>query len=143
MWFDRSLSLGLGRELGAGVVQILAGVARLDLVEGRLDEARNHLDTALRAAEQSGSRVEYPFLAVAYAAMAAARGDADAARALFEIGLSHGRRSGSALQPMVDAELAPLYMSTVGEQPAGVDKARALATPLEDIPMVIRQLIEF
>lgn len=118
-------------------------MARLDLVEGRLDQARDHLATALRAAEHSGSRIEYPVLAVGCAAMAAARGDADAVRALFEMGLSHGRRSGSALWPMIDGELAPLYRSTVGEQPSGLDVARALATPLDDIPMVIRQLMQW
>jgi hypothetical protein len=31
----------------------------------------------------------------------------------------------------------------VGEQPSGLDQARALATPLDDIPMVIRQLMEW
>lgn len=141
MWFDRSISLWSGRELGAGAGQALAGAARLEVLEGRLDEARNHLTTGLAAAERSGSRVEYPFLAIGSAALAAAQGDAPAARALFAMGLSHGKRSGVTVRPMVEAELATLYSATVGEHPERLDDARALATPLADLPVAIRQLI--
>jgi DNA-binding SARP family transcriptional activator/tetratricopeptide (TPR) repeat protein len=141
MWFDRSLALWLARELGAGAPQALAGLARLEILDGNLDAARDHLGTALSTAEGCGSRGEYPFLAVSYAGLMAALGRADAARALFALGLSHGRRSGHELRPIVDGELRELYRSTVGEQPAGADEARALATPLEDVPAVIRRLI--
>ncbi|WP_395726122.1 AfsR/SARP family transcriptional regulator [Nakamurella sp.] len=141
MWFDRSLALWLDRELGAGAGQALAGAARLEVLEGRLDEARNHLTTGLAAAERSGSRVEYPFLAIGSAALAAAQGDAPAARALFAMGLSHGKRSGVTLRPMVEAELATLYRATVGGHPERSDEALALATPLEDLPAAIRKII--
>lgn len=142
MWFDRSLSLWLDRELGAGTGQALAGAARLDILEGRFDDARNHLDTGLTAAERSGSRVEYPSLALGHAALAAARDDPDAARVLFAMARLHGRRVGMHLESMIDAELAPLYRSVVGEQPSGLDEARALATPLEDLPTEIRRLAD-
>lgn len=141
MWFDRSLSLWLDRELGAGAGQVLAGAARLDIVEGRFEDARNYLDTGLTAAEQSGSRVEYPILALGYAALMAAHGDAETAATMFAMALSHGRRAGVALRPMIEAELAPLYRLTVDEQSTRLDEARALATPLDDLPTVIRQLV--
>lgn len=141
MWYDRSLSLWLDRELGAGAGQVLAGAARLAVVEGRLNDAESYVETGLECAERSGSRVDYPFLALGSAALAAARGDGDSARALFAMALCNGRRAGVALRPMIDGELAPLYRQSVGEQPTGLDETRALATPLEDLPTVIRELV--
>ncbi len=141
MWYDRSLSLWLARPLGAGAPQTLAGLARLDIVEGRLNEARAHLDTGLATAEQCGSRVDYPFLAIGYAGLLAAGGHAEAARALFALAMFHGPRAGLALRPMIEAELGPLYASTVGGRTAGSDEARAMTTPLEDLPTVIRRLV--
>lgn len=141
MWFDRAVSLWLDRELGAGAGQTLAGAARLDVIEGRLADARTHLDAGLLAAEKSGSRVEYPFLTIGYAALAAARDDDDTARALFALALSHGRRAGVALRPMIDGELASLYRSKVDRSSPENDEALALTTSLEDLPAIIRRLI--
>lgn len=141
MWFDRAVSLWLDRELGAGAGQTLAGAARLDVIEGRLADARTHLDAGLLAAEKSGSRIEYPFLTIGYAALAAARDDDDTARALFALALSHGRRAGVALRPMIDGELASLYRSKVDRCSPENDEALALTTSLEDLPAIIRRLI--
>jgi len=141
MWFERSLSLWLDRELGAGAGQALAGVARLEILEGRFDVARDHISSGLTAAERSGSRVEYPVLALGAGALAAAAGDDEAANALFAMGLSHGARAGGTLRPIVESELAALYRATVGERPDRLDEARALAVPLEDLPAAIRQAV--
>ena len=139
MWYDRSLSLWLARPLGAA--QTLAGLARLRTVEGRLDEAREHLDTGLATAERCGSRVEYAFLAIGYAGLTAAGGRADSARALFALGLFHGPRAGLALRPVIDAELGPLCRCRrCGSRRPG-EQAQAMATPLEEPPGVIRQLV--
>lgn len=139
LWYDRARSLWVDRAVDSGAGQVMAGIARLALVEGRPADAREHLDRGLAAVEAAGSRVEYPFLALGYAALAAATGDAAAGRALFAIALSHGRRAGVTLAPMVAGELAELYGSTVGEHADRLDETRALATPLEDVPVVIRQ----
>ncbi|WP_420122113.1 BTAD domain-containing putative transcriptional regulator [Nakamurella sp.] len=139
LWYDRALSLWVDRTLESGAGQVLAGIARLALVEGRPDDARRHLDRGLAAVEAAGSRVEYPFLALGYAALAGASGDPAAGRALFAIALSHGRRAGVALGPMIAGELAGIHRATVGDHPDRLDETRALATPLEDVPMVIRQ----
>lgn len=139
LWYDRALSLWVDRTLDAGAGQVLAGIARLALVEGRHDDARRYLDRGLAAVEAAGSRVEYPFLALGYAALAGASGNRAAGRALFAIALSHGRRAGVALGPMVAGELAAIHRATVGDHADRLDETRALATPLEDVPMVIRQ----
>lgn len=139
LWYDRAMSLWVDRSFDSGAGQVMAGMARLALVEGRLPDARAHLDRGLAAVEAAGSRVEYPFLALGYAALAAATGNAEAGRALFAIALSHGRRAGVTLGPMIAGELAALHRATVGEHSDRLDETRALATALEEVPVVIRR----
>ena len=140
MWYDRSLALWLGRELGAGVPQAVAGLARLEIVDGNLEAAREHLSLAVTVAERCGSRGEYPFLAVSNAGLMAAAGDVDTARTLFVLALSHGRRSGHELRQIVEGEFRGLYLAAMDGASPGRDETFALATPLEDMPNTLREL---
>ena len=121
MWFDRSIALWSARDLGPGAPQTLAGLARLDLVEGDLEGARRNLDTALTTAERCGSRGEYPWIVVGYGGLMAALGRREEAATLFGLGLRHGPRAGHDVRRLVDAELAPFFDTAV-------DDPRAMAS---------------
>ncbi len=141
MWYDRSIALWSARDLGAGAPQTLAGLARLDTVEGDLESARQALDTALATAERCGSRAEYPWVAVGYAAVLAASGRLEEARILFGLGLRHGPRVGRDVRRLVEAELAPLFAVAVDDAATLADHPLVLSTPLEDLPTVIERLV--
>ena len=140
MWFDRSIALWSARELGAGAPQTLAGLARLDTVEGDLESARRNLDTALATAERCGSRAEYPWIAVGHAAVLAATGHNEEAAILFGLGLRHGPRVGRDVRRVVEAELAPLYAVAVRDPWTAAGHPLVLSTALEDVPSVIEKL---
>lgn len=141
MWFDRSIALWSARELGAGAPQTLAGLARLDTVEGDLESARRNLDTALATAERCGSRAEYPWIAVGYAAVLAASGREEDAAILFALGLRHGPRVGRDVRRVVEAELAPLYAVAVSDPRTVAQHPLVLSTALEDVPSLIEKLV--
>ncbi len=141
MWYERSVSLWSSRELGPGVPQALAGLARLEVVEGDLDGARRTLEMALATAERVGSRGEYPWVVLGFAAWLAAREDFERAAVLFALGLRHGRRAGHAVSRLAEAELAPFY-ARCRPHSDGVDTDPVVvATKLEDLPAVIAGFI--
>ncbi|MFG1609669.1 BTAD domain-containing putative transcriptional regulator [Actinoplanes sp. NPDC049265] len=141
MWFDRAVALWSARELGPGAPQTLAGLARLDVIEGDHASARRHLDAALATAEQCGSRGEYPWVVLGYAALLAATDRRADAAVLFELGLRHGRAAGHHVRRLVEAELAGLYRAAVPDPGAVRADPRVLTTPLEDLPMVVAQVL--
>ena len=142
MWFDRSIALWLSRELGPGAPQTLAGLARLEVVEGDLASARRHLDTALGTAERCGSRGEYPWVVLGYAALLAADGRHGAAAQLFDLGLYHGRQAGHRVRRLIDAELRPLHRSvTAHDEAAQTIDPLNRTTALEDLPTLVRRVV--
>ena len=141
MWYDRSIALWSARDLGPGAPQTLAGLARLDTVEGDLERARRNLDTALTTAERCGSRAEYPWVAVGYGAVLAAVGRREEAGILFGLGLRHGPRVGRDVRRLVDAELAPYFAGAVEDPAAMAEHPLVVGTALEDLPMVIEKLV--
>ena len=142
MWFDRSIALWSARDLGPGAPQTLAAHGRLNVLEGDWIGARRQLDAALATAERCGSRAEYPWVVLGYAALLAAQHDNDAAAVLFALGLRHGRAAGQNVDRLIDAELAPLYQSVVADSDATNDDPLVLATPLEDLPLIVAQLVD-
>jgi DNA-binding SARP family transcriptional activator/tetratricopeptide (TPR) repeat protein len=141
MWFERSIALWSSRELGPGAPQSLAGLGRLDVIEGDQVSARRHLDAAMATAQRCGSRGEYPWVVLGYAALSAAGGHRDAAAVLFELGLRHGRVAGQHVRRLVDAELAPLYHWAVDDPDAVISDPVVVATPLEDLPLVLAKFV--
>ena len=141
MWYDRSIALWSARDLGPGAPQTLAGLARLDTVEGDLDSARRALDTALATAERCGSRGEYPWIAVGYAAVLAAAGRREESGILFGLGLRHGPRVGRDLRRLVDAELAPFFALAADDPWTSAEHPLVISTPLEDLPALIEKLV--
>lgn len=141
MWYDRSIALWSDRDLGPGAPQTLAGLARLDLVEGDLDGARRQLDTALITAERCGSRGEYPWIVVGYAGLMTAVGRRAEAATLFGLGLRHGPRTGRDVRRLVDAELAPFFEAAVDDPPEMASHPLVLSTALEDLPEVVTKIV--
>jgi DNA-binding SARP family transcriptional activator len=141
MWFERSITLWSSRELGPGAPQTLAGLARLDVLDGDLDSARRHLTVAFSTAERCGSRGEYPWIVLGYAALMAASERPEEAAVLFGLALRHGQRAGHRLQRLVDAELAPLFAAAVGDPAALRTDPRVLATPLDDLPAAVAEIV--
>jgi len=141
MWFDRSIALWSARDLGPGAPQTLAGLARLDLVEGDPEGARRNLDTALTTAERCGSRGEYPWIVVGYGALMAALGRREEAVTLFGLGLRHGPRAGRDVRRIVDAELAPFFGSAVDDTRAMASHPLVMTTALEDLAEVVAGIV--
>ena len=141
MWFERSIALWSSRELGPGAPQTLAGLARLDVVEGDHDAARRRLDAALATAEQCGSRGEYPWVVLGYAALLAAQGRQEDAAVLFELGLRHGQRAGHSVSRLIDAELEALYRGAMTDQDSTRLDPVVLTTSLEDLPAVLGAML--
>ena len=141
MWFDRSIALWSARDLGPGAPQTLAGLARLDLVEGDLDGARRDLDTALTTAERCGSRGEYPWIVIGYGALMAALGRREEAATLFGLGLRHGPRAGHDVRRVVDAELATFFDSAVVDPQAMMSHPLVMTTALEDLPGAVATIV--
>ncbi|HEY5820514.1 MAG TPA: BTAD domain-containing putative transcriptional regulator [Propionibacteriaceae bacterium] len=140
MWYDRSIALWSSRDLGPGAPQTLAGLARLDVAEGDLDGARRHLETALATAERCGSRGEYPWIVLGYAALLAADGEGDRAGVLFELGRRLGRQAGHNVDRLIEAELASAYAAAVVDRPAVLADPVVVTTPLEDVPQLLAKL---
>jgi hypothetical protein len=141
MWFERSITLWSSRELGPGAPQTLAGLGRLDVLEGDLDGARRHLAVALGTAERCGSRGEYPWIVLGYAALMASCQRRDEAAVLFGLALRHGPRAGHCVRRLVEAELAPLYAWAVQDPRSVATDPRVLATPLEDLPAAVAAIM--
>ena len=141
MWFDRSIALWSSRDLGPGAPQTLAGLARLDVVEGDLASARRHLDTALATAERCGSRGEYPWIVLGYAAWCAAENRPKEAAVLFGLGPRHGPRAGHHVQRLIEAELAPFYAAAVEAAPDLASDPVVVSTALEDLPVVVASML--
>jgi len=142
MWFDRAIALWSARELGPGAPQTLAGLGRLEVVEGDYPSARRHLDAALATAERCGSRGEYPWVVLGYAALLAASDRRDAAAVLFELGLRHGRAAGHHVRRLVEAELAPFYRTAVTDPTAVRADPLVMTTLLEDLPLLVAQMLD-
>jgi DNA-binding SARP family transcriptional activator/tetratricopeptide (TPR) repeat protein len=141
MWFERSITLWSSRELGPGAPQTLAGLGRLDALDGDLDGARRHLAVALSTAEGCGSRGEYPWIVLGYAALMAASQRRDEAAVLFGLALRHGPRAGHCVRRLVEAELGPLYAWAVPDPQSVATDPRVLATPLEDLPAALTAIV--
>ncbi|HYI54488.1 MAG TPA: BTAD domain-containing putative transcriptional regulator [Microlunatus sp.] len=141
MWFDRSIALWSARDLGPGAPQTLAGIARLDLVEGDLEGARRNLDTALATAERCGSRGEYPWVVLGYGGLMAACDRPEESLILFGLGLRHGPRAGHHVRRLVDAELAPFFGTAVDDARAMTSHPVVMATALEDLPAVVAKIV--
>lgn len=141
MWYERSITLWSSRELGPGSPQTLAGLGRLDVLDGDLDSAREHLGVALRTAERCGSRGEYPWVVLGYAALMAAAQRREEAAVLFGLGLRHGPRAGIFVRRLVEAELADLYAWAVPDPRQAVNDPRVLGTPLEDLPAALTAIV--
>ena len=141
MWFDRSIALWSARDLGPGAPQTLAGLARLDIVEGDLEGARRHLDTALTTAERCGSRGEYPWIVLGYGALMAALGRQEEAATLFGLGLRHGPRAGHNVRRIAEDELAPFFRTAVDDPRAMASDPLVMSTALEDLPEVVAKIV--
>ena len=141
MWYDRSIALWSARDLGPGAPQTLAGLARLDLVEGDLEGARRHLDTALTTAERCGSRGGVPVdrgrLRRPDGGRRSSGGCRDAVRSRAAARAS--RRPD--VRRFVDAELAPFFDPAVDDPRAMASHPLVMSTPLEDLPAVIATIV--
>ena len=80
-------------------------------------------------------------MVLGYAALMAAGGHRDAAAVLFELGLRHGRAAGHYVRRLVDAELAPMYHWAVGDLQSVSADPMVIATPLEDLPLVVKKIV--